>query len=49
MAEIRQAGGEEAVRLAQLARLAAVWTVLMVGSTLVMTGAVIQLVLGYMG
>ena len=40
-------GGEDLGRLARLARLTVVWTVLMAGSVLVLTGAVIQLVLGY--
>jgi hypothetical protein len=47
MAEIRNAGGSEAVQLAQLVRLSAVWTVLMLGAILVLAAAIIQLVTAY--
>lgn len=44
-----QVESETATRLAQLARLTAVWTVLMAGSVLVLAGAAIQLALAYTG
>jgi hypothetical protein len=47
MATIREAGGEEAVRLARLLRQAAVWSVLMAGSVLIMAAVAIQLALSY--
>jgi hypothetical protein len=40
---------ETAVRLAQLARLTIVWTIIMAGSALVLAGAAIQLALTYTG
>ena len=49
LAAVRQAGGEEAVRLAQLLRLAGVWSILMAGSALILAAAVIQLALAYTG
>lgn len=45
--QIRAHGGEEAVQLARFARLAEVWTILMVGSALGLAAAVIQLALAY--
>lgn len=45
--QIRADGGEEAVQLARFARLAEVWTILMVGSALGLAAAVIQLGLAY--
>jgi hypothetical protein len=47
LAAIRQAGGEESVRLAQLLRLAGVWSILMAGSVLILAAAVIQPILAY--
>ena len=47
MVAIREAGGEEAVRLAHLLRQAAVWSVLMAGSVLIMAAVAIQLALSY--
>jgi hypothetical protein len=38
---------EDTERLARLARLTAVWTVLMVGSALVLAAAIIQLIIGH--
>lgn len=47
MAVIREAGGNDAVRLAQLLRQAAAWAILMAGSVLVLSGAIITLILLY--
>jgi hypothetical protein len=47
MIEIRHASGNDAARIVQLARQAAIWTVLMLGSMFVMAGAIIQLVHAY--
>jgi hypothetical protein len=41
------AGPETAKRLRELARLTAVWTIIMLGSLLLLTGAAIQLALAY--
>ena len=49
MAAIREAGGEEGTRLARLLRQAAVWSVLMAGSLLIMAAVTIQLALSYTG
>jgi hypothetical protein len=43
MAEIRAAGSDEATQLAVLLRTTVAWTVLMLGSILVLAGAAIQL------
>ena len=40
---------EELARIVQLARLAAIWFILMIGAMLVLAGTVIQLVLEYVG
>jgi hypothetical protein len=47
MTVIRQAGGEEAARIAMLARMTVIWTVLMFGSLFILAGAGIQLALAY--
>lgn len=47
IAAIREAGGEEAARLARLLRQAAVWLVLMAGSALILAAVTIQLALSY--
>ena len=47
LSQIRAGGGEDAVRLNQLIRLASVWLILMAGSMLLFTAALIQLVLAY--
>ena len=47
MTAIRQSGGEDAARLAQLLRLAGIWSILMAGSVLALTGATIGLALTY--
>jgi hypothetical protein len=47
MVDIRTKGGDDAVELAQLVRLAASWILLMVGAILVLATAVIQLALAY--
>ena len=47
MTEIRSKGGDDALELAKLLRLAGVWGVLMLGAILVLAAAVIQLVLAY--
>jgi hypothetical protein len=49
MTTIRHAGGEEAARIATLARMTVIWTVLMCGSVLILAGAAIQLALAYAG
>jgi hypothetical protein len=41
------AGPETAKRLRELARLTAVWTIIMIGSLLILAGAAIQLALTY--
>lgn len=43
--KLRRQGGEAAVQLRRFFRLAEVWTLLMIGSALVLAAAVIQLVL----
>ena len=47
IAAIRQASGEEAVRLARLLRETIAWSVLMTGSVLILAAVTIQLVLAY--
>ena len=47
MIVIRQAGGEEAARIAMLVRMTVIWTVLMFGSLFILAGAGIQLALAY--
>jgi hypothetical protein len=49
MTTIRHAGGEEAARIATLARMTVIWTVLMCGSVFILAGAAIQLALAYAG
>jgi hypothetical protein len=49
MTMIRQAGGEDAARIAMLARMTVIWTVLMFGSLFILAGAGIQLALAYTG
>jgi hypothetical protein len=45
LAQLRAKGGEEAVQMARLIRLAEVWGILMVGSALALAAAAIQLAL----
>jgi hypothetical protein len=47
--QLREQGGEDAVKLAQYLRAAKVWAILAVGSALVAVSAVIQLALAYSG
>jgi hypothetical protein len=47
IAAIRQVGGEEAVHLARLLREATAWSVLMMGSVLILAAVTVQLVLAY--
>jgi len=49
MTQIQQDAGDDAVEWAQLLRSTGLWTVLMAGSALVLTGAAVHLALAYTG